>query len=175
MSSRLLVTVSLLSAFVFTRPAHAQQLPPWLMVRASVLAELDPSPAPSAAAARERAIAHSLSAQHQQRARRITATGLGVLLGAGITASYALPLRSQCYGSEPKSSRELLPLILGTGAIGLVAAGAGGTWLGLEARRHGLRSSRRQRLMAAGIGALTATLTQAVHAPLVAIASMCSD
>jgi hypothetical protein len=175
MFARILVAVSLLSVFTFARPARAQQLPPWLMVRASVLAELDPSPAPSEAEARERAIADSVSAQHQQRARRITAAGLGVLVGASITASYALPLRSQCYGTEPKSSRELLPLILGTGAIGLVAAGAGGTWLGLEAGRHGLRTSRRERLIAAGIGVLTATLTQAVHGPLIAIASTCSD
>lgn len=41
-------------------------------------------------------------------------------------------------------------------------AAGGGTWLGLEARRHGYYATRRERLIDVSIGALTFALGQSL-------------
>jgi hypothetical protein len=60
------------------------------------------------------------------------------------------------------------------GAVGVGMTIGGATWLGVEARRHGLQTSPRERLIAMGIGALTFALGQAALIPVFVADQICN-
>lgn len=96
----------------------------------------------------------------QNQARQILAAGTGFALSAAITPAYVLPHREPCWGSNQHKGRAPLMGAAWLGGIGFAAAVGGGTWLGLESRKRGHYTSRRERAVAAGIGAATFVVGQ---------------
>jgi hypothetical protein len=153
-----------------TASAHAQATPQWLHVRwpllasSSMLAESTPRTAASAAVQ-----------FRQNRARRILGAGIGFVLSAAVTPAYVSPHRQPCWGSDERKGGLPLKLAAGVAAVGLVGLAGGATWLTLESRRHGRVSSRRQRMIAAGIGTLTFALGQALLGSAFFVDQICSS
>jgi hypothetical protein len=125
---------------------------------------LPPAPSPDAA-----------SRVHQNRARRILALGVGLALSAAITPTYVLPNREPCWGSTHEKGRAPLVAAAVVGSIGVALGVGGGTWLGLEARKHGYYASKRERLIAMGIGALGLAIGQSVQGTLFFLDQICSS
>jgi hypothetical protein len=150
--------------------AQAQHMPGWMKVRVVMLDE-------SYAARRvEPEAVEALAARDRQvRARRIVAAGAGFMLAAAITPAYVLPTRNTCFSEDGPAARRSLLAAAGVGAIGLAGAAGGATWLAIESRRHGYQSSRRERVRAAGIGALTFVLGQVVLGSIYFVDQICNS
>jgi hypothetical protein len=114
------------------------------------------------------------SRMHQNRARRILAAGAGFVLSAAVTAAYVLPNRAPCWGSDVAKGSGTLKGAVVVGTVGLSLALGGGAWFGVESRRHGYYASRRERLIAMGIGAITFAIGQTFLLPLFAVDRSCS-
>jgi hypothetical protein len=128
----------------------------------------------AAALAADPSVEARASTPRQRTARRVLAAGLGFSLAGAITPIYVLPSRSRCWSTGRMSGGAPLKGAAVVGAIGVGMAIGGGSWLGVEARRHGLRTSRRERLIAMRIGALTFTLGQAALVPVFFADQICN-
>jgi hypothetical protein len=113
------------------------------------------------------------SRARQDRARRILAAGAGFALSAAVTPLYVLPNRDPCWGSERAKGGVPLKAAATIGALGVAMIVGGATWLGVESRRHGHYASRRQRLIAMAVGALTLGLGQALQGSLFFLDQIC--
>jgi hypothetical protein len=177
----LLVVACLLS--VFAAQAQAQAFIPSLRLRSALhLAESPPlgpalsrRPFPFAAALEVDAsvLASQASAPRQRVARQLLAAGIGFSLAAAVTPMYVLPTRSRCWSSDRRSGGPPLKGAAVLGAIGIGMAIGGGSWLGVETRRYGPHTSRRERLLAMAVGALAFTLGQAALVPVFIADQIC--
>ena len=113
------------------------------------------------------------SRRRQNGAKYLLATGAGLLLSSGLTFAYALPNRSSC--SDARGGMKSLKGAAGFSGIGLAFAVGGGTWLGLQAKRHGHYTNWKQRLGSAGTGALAFVFSQAALGLLYLSDTMCSN
>ena len=166
---------------VVASAAHAQALPPWMRVQGAHLAEHQVSGnsstgTPSVSAPGEAHIDEGsiVAARFRQtRARRILAAGVGLMVSGAVTPAYVLPHRQPCHGSDDRKGGAPLKGAAGIGAVGMAAAVGGAAWSSLEANRHGYRSSRRQRLVGAGIGTLTFLVGQLVLGSVFFVDQIC--
>jgi len=163
-----LLAVCLVICGVASGSARAQEIPDWMKVRGDMLEES------SALFRTEPTTEEALASRgRQSRARRILAAGAGLMITAAVTPAYVLPNREPCWGSDERSGRRPLLAATGVGAVGLVGVVGGATWLALESRRYGYRSSRRERAIAAGIGALAFALGQGLLGSMFLVDQVC--
>lgn len=170
---------------LFAASAHAQtdarslQSEMVFLVRSSQLREVAAPTSSNLRVTTPAALSGSLEEANtrfrQNRARRILAAGTGFLLAAAITPAYVLQHRQSCYGSSRPKGAAPLKGAAWLGGIGLVAAIGGGTWLALEARRHGHYTSRRERIVAGSIGAVTFVLGQLLLGTVFFVDQICND
>lgn len=160
--------------------AHAQALTDSLLPALRVVEVPAPGPVlerrvfPFAAALQlEPALPDRASLARQHTARQILAGGIGFALAAAIAPTYIMPNRFRCWTTGKRSGGPPLKAAAVMGAIGIGMAIGGGAWLGVEARRHGYHASRRERLIAMGVGALTFTLGQAALVPVFIADQIC--
>lgn len=119
------------------------------------------------------AVPDTASIARQRLARQLLAAGIGFSLAAAVTPIYVLPNRSRCWSTERMSGGPPLKGAAVIGAIGIGMAIGGGAWLGVETRRYGSHTSRRERLLALGVGALAFTLGQAALIPVFIADQIC--
>lgn len=161
---RAFFAVALIYAAAQPAFAHAQHLPQWLLVHPRVLAELEQPIARTPPPA---------SVVNQTRAARITAAGAGFLLSSLVTLAYSLPDRSRCWEDSKLLVTTAPKVATGVGAVGLAMTVAGGSWLAVEAKKHGHFSSASKRWQAAGLGAFTFVTSQALLWGIFALDHLC--
>lgn len=175
---RLACVLCLVAAFASAAAARADapltdyQLPLRLSVSSSG-AHVASSSALAAALVADQRDPDTVLRARQRLARHILAAGLGLALSAAVTPSYVLPNREPCYGSERAKGRVPLTGAAVVGALGVAMTVGGGTWLGLEARRHGSFAGRRERLIGMAVGALAFALGQTLTGSLFFLDQVC--
>jgi len=144
---------TLVCCLLLAGSAHGQTTPSWMHVRPQLL---------TAATAGGARVADPYSRARQDRARAILAAGIGVALSSAVMVSYGVARDRPCWTDPTAGSARSVRLAGAFGGAGLAAAVGGGSWLWAESRRHGHHATRLKRLGAAGVGAVTFVLTQAV-------------
>jgi hypothetical protein len=133
--------------------ASAQMLPVWLMVRSETATERS-APVPSYGEL-------TVQSWHRQsRARSVLAAGAGMVASAAVHLAYAVPTR-RCEPDLPATNKRSIRAAGVIGGVGLSMVVGGATWLSVESRRFGARTSWQQRLGAVGIASLSAIPIQA--------------